>query len=113
MEPENTIPTNDIQATEPTHEIQAAEIPSSSKGKPQKTYLLVGVIAALILAGVFFYFFYLGSTSRQVLAQVNSEKITVEEFNKEMEKVDPSIRDMVREEPLQYLEGLIMKRIVL
>jgi len=48
-----------------------------------------------------------------VLAQVNSEKITVEEFNKEVEKVDPSLRDMVREEPLQYLEGLIMKRIVL
>jgi thioredoxin 1 len=104
MEPENTIPTNDIQA---------AEIPSLSKGKSQKTYILVGVIVALILAGVFFYFFYLGSASRQVLAQVNSEKITVEEFNKEVEKVDPSLRDMVREEPLQYLEGLIMRRIVL
>ena len=48
-----------------------------------------------------------------MLAQVNGEKITVEEFNKEVEKVDLPLRDMLREEPLQYLEGLIMKRIVL
>jgi len=48
-----------------------------------------------------------------VLAQVNGETITVEEFNKEVEKVDLPLRDLLREEPLQYLEGLITKRIVL
>ena len=104
IEPENTTSASDTQI---------AEIPTSSQGKAKKTYIPLGVIAALVLAGVLFYFFYLGSASRQVLAQVNSEKITVEEFNKEVEKVELPLRDMVREEPLQYLEGLIMKRIVL
>ena len=104
METENTNTASDTQT---------AEHPSSSQGKVKKKTFLFGVIAALVLAGVLFYFFYLGSPSRQVLAQVNGEKITVEEFNKEVEKVDLPLRDMLREEPLQYLEGLIMKRIVL
>jgi len=104
METENTNTASDTQT---------AEHPSSSQGKVKKKTLLLGVIAALVLAGVLFYFFTLGSPSRQVLAQVNGEKITVEEFNKEVEKVDLPLRDMLREEPLQYLEGLIMKRIVL
>jgi len=104
MEPENTKSASDTQT---------AEIPSSSQGKVKKTTILFGVIAALVLAGVLFYFFYLGSPSRQVLAQVNGEKMTVEEFNKEVEKVDLPLRDLLREEPLQYLEGLITKRIVL
>ena len=104
METENTNTASDTQT---------AEHPSSGQGKVNKKTLLLGVIAALVLAGVLFYFFYLGSPSRQVLAQVNGEKITVEEFNKEVEKVDLPLRDMLREEPLQYLEGLIMKRIVL
>ena len=104
MELENTISASDT----PT-----AEIPSSNRGKVKKTYVLFGVIAALVLAGVLFYFFYLGSAGRQVLAQVNGEKITVEEFNREVEKVDLPLRDVLREEPLQYLDGLIMKRIVL
>jgi len=36
-------------------------------------------------------------------SSVNTEKITVEEFNKEVEKVELPLRDMLREEPLQYL----------
>ena len=103
----------ELENTTSASDTQTAETPSSSRVKVKKTYVLFGVIGILILAGVLFYFVYLGNASRQVLAQVNSEKITVEEFNKEVEKVDPSLRDMVREEPLQYLEGLIMKRIVL
>ena len=75
MEPEDTKSASDTQT---------AEVPSSSQGKIKKTTLLFGVIAALVLAGVLFYFFYLGSPSRQVLAQVNGETITVEEFNKEV-----------------------------
>jgi thioredoxin 1 len=108
----------DIVVTEPENtnsasDTQAAEHPSSGQGKGRKKTLLFGAIAVLALAGVLFYFFTLGSPSRQVLAQVNTEKITVEEFNRELEKVELPVRDMLREEPLQYLEGLIMKRIVL
>jgi thioredoxin 1 len=49
-----------------------------------------------------------------VLARVNDEKVTVEQFNKELAKVEtPLIRDMLQEEPDKFLEGMIMKTLLL
>ena len=53
METENTNTASDTQT---------AEHPSSSQGKVKKKTLLLGVIAALVLAGVLFYFFYSGES---------------------------------------------------
>jgi thioredoxin 1 len=45
---------------------------------------------------------------------VNDEKITVDQFNKELAKVDPPlIRDMFREEPNNLLERIIVKTLLL
>jgi thioredoxin 1 len=45
---------------------------------------------------------------------VNDEKITVEQFNKELAKVEPPlIRDMFREEPNNLLERIIVKTLLL
>ncbi|MGZ3606267.1 MAG: SurA N-terminal domain-containing protein, partial [Thermodesulfobacteriota bacterium] len=87
-----------------------------SKGGMKKRKIIISaVIAVVILAGAFvFYFFYLQNPSRQVLAKVNDEKITVEQFNKELAKVDPPlIRDMFREEPNNLLERIIVRTILL
>jgi thioredoxin 1 len=62
---------------------------------------------------ILFYFFYLENPSRQVLAQVNDEKITLKQFNKELEKMENPLRDMYREEPNQFLEGIIVKTLLL
>jgi thioredoxin 1 len=72
-------------------------------------------IAIVVLAGAFlFYFFYLESPTRQALARVNDEKITVDQFNKELAKVEPPlIRDMFREEPNNLLERIIVKTLLL
>ncbi|MCX8118091.1 MAG: thioredoxin domain-containing protein [Desulfobacterota bacterium] len=75
--------------------------------------ILLGVVAALLAGALLFYFFYLQHPSRQVLAQVNGEKITLLQFNKELEKVDSPLKEMLREDPQQFLEGLIMQRILL
>jgi thioredoxin 1 len=80
----------------------------------QKT-IIFAVIAIVILAGVFlFYFFYFQHPSRKILARVNDEKITLEQFNKEIAKVEPPlIRDMIREEPKNLLERMIIKTLLL
>jgi thioredoxin 1 len=74
--------------------------------------IITGAIIILILAAAF-YFFYFGNTSRQTLAQVNGEKITVEQFNKELSKIESPLREMYREEPMQFLEGMIIKTLLL
>ena len=86
------------------------------KGGTAKRKIVIFVVAAMVvLVGAFlFYFFYLQNPNRQVLVRVNDEKVTVEQFNKELIKVDtPLIRDMLREEPEKFLEGMIMKTILL
>jgi thioredoxin 1 len=84
-------------------------------GTTKRKIIIFVAAAVVVLGGAFlFYFFYLENPSRQVLVRVNDEKVTVEQFNKELTKVDtPLIRDMLREEPDKFLEGMIMKMILL
>ena len=92
------------------------EQPIESKGGTMnRKTIIFAVIAIVILAGAFlFYFFYLQHPSRKILARVNDEKITLEQFNKEIAKVEPPlIREMLREEPNNLLERIIMKVLLL
>jgi thioredoxin 1 len=76
--------------------------------------LIFGGAAAVILAGaILFYFFYLKSPSREALARVNGESITVEQFNKELGKLEDPLGQMYREEPSQFLEGMIIKTLLI
>ena len=79
----------------------------------KRKIIILGAII-VVLAGVFlFYFFYLQNPGWQVLAQVNGEKITVGEFNRELEKAESPLKEMLRENPQQLLEGIIMNRVFL
>jgi thioredoxin 1 len=83
-------------------------------GTMKRKIIILGIVIIVLLAGAFlFYFFYLGSPSRQALAQVNSEKITVEQFNKELSKLEDPLRQMYQEEPSQFIEGMIVKTLLL
>jgi thioredoxin 1 len=84
-------------------------------GMMKRKVIVYAAIAIVVLVGAFlFYFFYLESPNRQVLARVNDEKVTVEQFNKELAKVEtPLMRDMLQEEPDKFLEGMIMKTLLL
>jgi thioredoxin 1 len=99
-----------------TAEGQPVEVQNEPKSTRMKRKpIIFAAIAVVVLAGAaFFYFFYLQSPSRKILARVNDEKITLEQFNKEIAKVDPPlIRDMVREEPNNLLERMILKVLLL
>ena len=93
-------------------EAQSTE-PEGGTGK--RKIIIFGAIGLAIIAGaILFYFFYLQNPSRQVLARVNDEKITVEQFNKEIAKVEPPlIRDMFGEEPSNLLERMIVRILLL
>jgi thioredoxin 1 len=92
---------------------EQSNAPKGGTGK--RKFIIFGAIGLAIIAGaILFYFFYLQNPSLQVLARVNDEKITVDQFNKELAKVDPPlIRDMFREEPNNLLERIIVKTLLL
>lgn len=75
--------------------------------------IIIGAIIVVLAGVLLFYFFYLQNPDRQVLAQVNGEKITVGEFNRELKKVESPLKEMLRENPQQLLEGIIMNRVFL
>ena len=101
------------QPLEPQNEPQPQNEPKSAKVKRKP--LVFGAIAIVVVAGaILFYFFYLQHPSRQILVRVNEDKITVDQFNKELAKVEPAlIREMLREEPNNLLERMIVRALLL
>ena len=87
--------------------------PTPGKKKNPKPLILAGIGVALLIGLVLFYFLFWASPSRRALATVNGEKVTVEEFNKEVGKLETPFREMYQEEPSQFLEGLIIKKLLL
>jgi thioredoxin 1 len=80
----------------------------------KRKIIIIGAAAIIVLAGAFlFYFFYLENPSRQTLAKVNDEKITAEQFNNELAKLENPFREMNKEEPNQFLESIIIKNLFL
>ena len=79
----------------------------------RKTIIIGTAIFILLVAGFLFYFLYLENPSRQILAQVNGEKITVEQFNKELEKVESPFKEMFKEDSQPFLENIVVQRLLL
>jgi thioredoxin 1 len=76
--------------------------------------IIIGGVAVLVLIGAaLFYFLYLNHPSRRVLATVNTQKITGEDLEKELAKVESPLKEMYREEPAQLLDGIITKELLL
>ncbi len=79
-----------------------------------KTKILIfGGVAGILGGLVLFYFLFLNHPSRQVLAHINEEKLSVEEFNRELNKVESPLKEMFKEEPQPFLETLILKKLLL
>lgn len=76
--------------------------------------IIIGAIIIVVLAGAsLFYLAYSGGSDVQVLAMVNGEKITVDRFNQEISKVKEPNRGIFKENPAKFLEGMIMRTLVL
>jgi len=79
----------------------------------KKAVIFGGMGIVLLIGALLFYFFYLGNPSRQALATVNGEKITVEQFNNELTKVQEPLQTMYKEEPDKIVEGMIIKALLI
>ncbi len=95
--------------------VQAAEqdVPAQKKSSKRKIGMLLGLVLVVLVGAALFYFLYLEHPSRQALATVNGEKITVAQFNEEVSKVENPLRDMVREEPEKFIQELVMRTLLL
>ena len=80
----------------------------------KKKIIIFGSVGVAVLVGaLLFYFLYLGNPSRQSLATINGEKVTGEQFDKELTKIQEPLQTMYKEEPEKLLEGIIMKALLL
>jgi thioredoxin 1 len=83
-------------------------------GKVKTKLIAIGAAVFVVLAGVvLLYFFLPAGSGGEALASVNGEKILVNQFLQEVEKLEEPTRGMIREEPGQYLDMMIMKTLVL
>lgn len=83
-----------------------------SKGKLLKWGL--PVVAALVAVVVFGYLkFFAWNPERQKLARINTHKITVAQFGRELAKYPSPYQEMLKEDPRQLLEQLVLKEVLL
>jgi thioredoxin 1 len=77
-------------------------------------YVLIGAAVLVVLAGAaILYFLFAAGSGGKALASVNGEKITAERFQQEIEKLEEPSRDMVKENPAEFLDMMIMRALVL
>jgi thioredoxin 1 len=79
----------------------------------QRNSIIGAILIVALIAASLFYLFYPWRSGGQVLATVNGEKITVNDFNHEIGKVEKQARGMIRENPAKFLEGMIMRTVIL
>src|SRR5512139_877504 len=89
------------------------DVPLQKKTGKRKIGMLLGSVFVVLVGAALFYFLYLEHPSRQALATVNGEKITLAQFNQEVAKVENPLRDMVKEEPEKFIHELVMRTLLL
>ncbi len=79
----------------------------------KKRIFISGGVGVVVLIGAFlFYFLYLGGSTRKALATVNGEKVTLEQFNTELAKIQEPMKTMYQEEPDKVVEGIIIRTLL-
>jgi thioredoxin 1 len=75
---------------------------------------VIAVVAVVVgVIGFGYLKFFTWNPERQVLAIINDRKITVAQFDRELNKIPAPFQEVFREEPKQYLEQVITKEVVL
>ena len=75
---------------------------------------ILPVLGVIVVAGVLGYLkFFAWNPERQKLAVINDRKITVAQFERELAKVPPPFQEVLREEPKQFLEQMVLKEVLL
>jgi len=75
---------------------------------------VVPVVVVVLVVCIFGYLkLFAWNPERQKLAQINSRTISVAQFGRELEKVPSPYREMLQEEPKQFLDQLVLQEILL
>jgi thioredoxin 1 len=74
--------------------------------------IIGAVVLALAVGATLFYSFNFRKNTGQALATVNGERITVDHFLQEVEKIQEPTRGMFKEDPAKFLEMLITKALI-
>jgi thioredoxin 1 len=75
---------------------------------------IIPVVVVFVAVCVFGYLkLFAWNPERQKLAQINVRKITVAEFSRELAKIPSPYQEMLREEPKQFLDQLVLKEVLI
>ncbi len=75
---------------------------------------ILPVLGLFLAAGIMGYLkFFAWNPERQKLALINQRSLTVAQFGRELAKMPAPYQDMLREEPKEFLEQLVLKEILL
>lgn len=75
---------------------------------------IIPVLAVVIVAGVFGYLkLFAWNPERQKLARINSRTITVAFFDRELAKIPSPYQEMLKEDPKQFLDQVILQEVLI
>ena len=75
---------------------------------------IIPVVVVVLVVCVFGYLkLFAWNPERQKLAQINTRQITVAQFGRELEKVPSPYKEMLQEDPKQFLDQLVLQEILL
>jgi len=75
---------------------------------------IIPVVVVVLVVCVFGYLkLFAWNPERQKLAQINTRIISVAQFGREMDKVPSPYREMLQEDPKQFLDQLVMQEVLL
>ena len=75
---------------------------------------IIPVVVVVLVVCVFGYLkLFAWNPERQKLAQINARTISVAQFGRELEKIPSPYKEMLQEEPKQFLDQLVLQEILL
>jgi len=75
---------------------------------------ILPALGVIVVAGVLGYLkFFAWNPERQKLAVIDERMITVAQFERELAKVPPPYQEVIKEEPKEFLEQMILKEVLL
>jgi thioredoxin 1 len=83
------------------------------RGGKNRMVLLLALVGVVLVAGALAYFLHFGAPGKQILATVNGEKITVDDFNRDVDKIESPLKEMLREKPAEYIQQMVLKKLLL
>jgi thioredoxin 1 len=79
----------------------------------KRKIIVLAALAAILIGGAAVYLFTIGPFGRPVLARVNGDKISVADFRQALEKIDPTTREFIAQDPAKLLDFMVNRALLL